>query len=243
MSRAQTPNTPRAKNTTTTTNDIPSPGQAASGPLSPSAAPPDFPRRSSSSLHPSSLGPLKEKADDDMSIQHPDDGAANESQIGDGLSGQGQEENAGGKKNNTMEDAKERVEEFDWEGLEGRFWDRMDECRRVEEGLKEDFEEVLKVCSNASASFFLVGFGGGAVGVLIGGFGWGNWTDGCRSSMRGRLLVPWARRTELRSGVFLSLPLSLPPSLSPVSCRPCPPPSHLYWTSGLKKSYTDYEPE
>lgn len=97
---------------------------------------------------------------DDMSIQHPDDGAANESQIGDGLNGQGQEEDAGGKKNNTMEDAKERVEEFDWEGLEGRFWDRMDECRRVEEGLKEDFEEVIKVCSKASSSsFFWWGLG------------------------------------------------------------------------------------
>lgn len=86
-----------------------------------------------------------------MSIQqqHSEDETGRD---GDGLSGEGQEEDAGGKKNN-MEDAKERVEEFDWEGLEGRFWDRMDECRRVEEGLREDFEEVIKVCSKASSSF------------------------------------------------------------------------------------------
>lgn len=181
MSRAHTPNTPRANNNTTTThlttttNDVPSPRQAAvSGPLSPSATHPDLPRRSRSS----SPGALNEKADaDDVSIQHRDDGPANESHIGDRLSGQGQEEEEDGgvdgegkkkEKKESMEDAKERVEEFDWEGLEGRFWDRMDECRRVEEGLREDFEEVIKVCEKGF--FFLrflftwgLGAGGGGI--------------------------------------------------------------------------------
>lgn len=75
-----------------------------------------------------------------------------------------------------------------------------------------------------------LGAGGGAVVYGWGlreDFGadgrvWGNWADGRRSSMRGRLLVPWARRTELRSGMSFSLCFSL----SPVSYRLCPTPSH-----------------
>lgn len=207
MSRAQTPNTPRANNNThpTTTNDIPSP---------------------SSSLHPSSLGALKEKADDDMSVrQHSEDGTG---QAGNGLSGEGDADgSAGGKEMDNMEDAKEPVEEFDWEGLEGRFWDRMDECRRVEEGLREEFEEVIKVCFASSS--LLQGLG---VVLLWCGWGlredfgadgrvWGNWADGRRSSMRGRLLVPWARRTELRSGMFFILSPFFSLSLSPQSHIDC----------------------
>lgn len=88
-----------------------------------------------------------------MSVrQHSEDGTG---QAGNGLSGEGDADgSAGGKEMDNMEDAKEPVEEFDWEGLEGRFWDRMDECRRVEEGLREEFEEVIKVCF--ASSFLLL---------------------------------------------------------------------------------------
>ena len=46
---------------------------------------------------------------------------------------------------NGMDDAKEKIEAFDWEGLEGRFWDRMEECRRVEEGVREEFGDLVQV--------------------------------------------------------------------------------------------------
>lgn len=52
----------------------------------------------------------------------------------------------GGKnKKNDMEDAKGEIEGFDWEGLEGRFWERMEECRRVEEGVVGEFRELVEV--------------------------------------------------------------------------------------------------
>lgn len=74
-----------------------------------------------------------------------------------------------------------------------------------------------------------LGAGGGAVVYGWGlreDFGadgrvWGNWADGRRSSMRGRLLVPWARRTELRSGMFFILSPFFSLSLSPQSHIDC----------------------
>ena len=56
----------------------------------------------------------------------------------------------GGRKND-MDDAKEKIGEFDWEGLEGRFWARMEEFGRVEEGIMDDFAELMEV----RLSFFL----------------------------------------------------------------------------------------
>ena len=53
--------------------------------------------------------------------------------------------NGSGSGKNEMDDAKEKIEAFDWEGLEGRFWDRMDECRKVEEGVREEFGELVEV--------------------------------------------------------------------------------------------------
>lgn len=74
-----------------------------------------------------------------------------EGRLGDNLSGEGQGLEEGGK--NDMGSAKEQIEEFDWDGLEERFWVRMDECRRVEEGIMREFEELLEV-STSSPFFF-----------------------------------------------------------------------------------------
>ena len=67
------------------------------------------------------------------------------------MSGEGQELDGGGKIN--TENAKEKLEDFDWEGLEERFWVRMEECRRVEEGIRGEFEELIQVCGNLLAPF------------------------------------------------------------------------------------------
>lgn len=70
---------------------------------------------------------------------------------GDGVNGEGHEAQANGNvsgnrnKKNNMDDAKERIEAFDWEELEGRFWDKMEECRKVEEGIMEEFKELMEV--------------------------------------------------------------------------------------------------
>ena len=64
-----------------------------------------------------------------------------------------------------MDDAKEQIEGFDWEGLEGRFWERMEGLRRVEEGLVGEWGELGEVCL-VPFFFSLIdgwgcGFGGG----------------------------------------------------------------------------------
>lgn len=91
---------------------------------------------------------------------------------------------------NDMINAKERLEGFDWEGLEERFGERMEECRRVEEGVKGEFEELVQV--GFCVCFVWVSFGGGVFGWWFGGSGAGcdiagrrgycggsgNWTNG-----------------------------------------------------------------
>lgn len=69
---------------------------------------------------------------------------------------------------NDMDGAKERIEEFDWEGLEGRFWGRMEECRRLEEGLRGEFGELVEVGAGVFSFVFLLFL---LVGSL-GGCGW-----------------------------------------------------------------------
>lgn len=156
MSQEQNPNTPQAvdtvnHNNTTTDNRIRSPtptsARGAPKPLSSrqlSSSPnPDFPRRSSS-LQPSSPGPPGSKTAD-TSVQPTEDmgNAGHEDQVGDGVSVEGQELEGGGKID--MENAKEKLKEFDWDGLEERFWVKMEECERVEEGIRGEFEELIQV--------------------------------------------------------------------------------------------------
>lgn len=69
--------------------------------------------------------------------------AGHEDQVGDGVSVEGQELEGGGKID--MENAKEKLKEFDWDGLEERFWVKMEECERVEEGIRGEFEELIQV--------------------------------------------------------------------------------------------------
>lgn len=70
--------------------------------------------------------------------------AGNEGRLGDSLSGEGQ--GLDGSGTNDMENAKEKIEEFDWDGLEERFWAKMEECQKVEEGIMEEFGELIEVC-------------------------------------------------------------------------------------------------
>ena len=70
--------------------------------------------------------------------------AGNHGLLGDTSSGDGQVLDGGGT--NSIDNAKEKIEEFDWDGLEERFWARMEECKRVEEGIMEEFGELLEVC-------------------------------------------------------------------------------------------------
>ncbi len=69
--------------------------------------------------------------------------------------GLGQGSDAVGGDRNGMDNAKEKIGEFDWEGLEGRFWGRMEECRRVEEGVMREFGELVKVCGVPFSGFFI----------------------------------------------------------------------------------------
>ena len=48
------------------------------------------------------------------------DNAGHEDQVGGGVSGEGQELDGDGKIN--VKNAKEKLEDFDWEGLDERFW-------------------------------------------------------------------------------------------------------------------------
>ena len=59
-----------------------------------------------------------------------------------------------------MDGPGEKIGAFDWEGLEGRFWDRMEECRGVEEGVGREFEELVQVClcGGGFCVFFLAVF-------------------------------------------------------------------------------------
>ncbi|CAD6573389.1 MAG: hypothetical protein ASARMPREDX12_006005 [Alectoria sarmentosa] len=153
MSQEQTPNTPKANTTNHTTTDhisTPTSAQGAppplfSGRLSPSSNP-DFPRRSSS-LQPSSPGAPSSKTTD-TSVDQPSDsmGDANAGegvQVGNVLSSE--EQRLDGSGENNMENAKEKIEEFDWDGLEERFWGKMEECRRVEERIMGEFGELIEV--------------------------------------------------------------------------------------------------
>lgn len=72
--------------------------------------------------------------------------AGAESHVNDDSSGLGQGSDAVGGDRNGMDNAKEKIEEFDWEGLEGRFWGRMEEFRKVEEGAMREFGELVQVC-------------------------------------------------------------------------------------------------
>ena len=79
--------------------------------------------------------------------------AGHEDQVGGEVSVEGQELDGSGKIN--MENAKEKLEDFDWEGLEERFWVKMEECRRVEEGIRGEFEELIQVRDDLLAPFLL----------------------------------------------------------------------------------------
>ena len=84
----------------------------------------------------------------DMSVQPSEgmDNAGHEDQGGGGVSGEGQELDGDRKIN--MKNAKEKLEDFDWEGLEERFWVKMEECKKVEEGIRAEFEELIQVCDD-----------------------------------------------------------------------------------------------
>ena len=69
------------------------------------------------------------------------------------MNGEGQELEGGAKIN--MENAKEKLEDYDWEGLEERFWVKMEECKRVEEGIRGEFEELIQVCGDLLPPFLL----------------------------------------------------------------------------------------
>ncbi len=60
-----------------------------------------------------------------------------------------QEEDAGNK----GENAKEQIEPLDWDDLERRFWERMEECRRVEEGVMGEWGECVEVCLSSLLLF------------------------------------------------------------------------------------------
>jgi len=42
-------------------------------------------------------------------------------------------------------DFSEPLEDHDWDDLEARFWGKMEECDRAEQGIEEDFKELLNV--------------------------------------------------------------------------------------------------
>lgn len=67
----------------------------------------------------------------------------NEGQVGDNLGSEGKGLDGSGRSD--MDNAKEKIEEFDWEGLEEQFYAKMEECRRVEEGLMGEFGELVEV--------------------------------------------------------------------------------------------------
>ena len=69
------------------------------------------------------------------------------------MSREGQELEGSGKIN--MENAKEKLEDFDWDGLEERFWVKMEECKRVEEGIRGEFEELIQVRGDLLAPLLL----------------------------------------------------------------------------------------
>lgn len=134
-----------------------------------------------------------------------DANAGNEGQLGDTLNGEGQGLDPSG--NNNMDNPQEPIEEFDWDGLEERFWAKMEECKKVEEGLMEEFGELIEVCflsflhrpvrnGGASSTGGSFAEGIGATGRCL-----RMWADGGRSSMRGRLLVLWVRRRGPASGI------------------------------------------
>lgn len=79
--------------------------------------------------------------------------AGEEGQVGDVLSSEGQRLDGSGR--NSMENAKEKIEEFDWDGLEERFWGKMEECRRVEERIMGEFGELIEVRLSPFSHAFL----------------------------------------------------------------------------------------
>lgn len=68
-------------------------------------------------------------------------------------------------------DAKDAIEPFEWNDLEERFWREMEECRKVEKEIEEDFAELLEVGllslvishSSPSKSFLTNGAVGGEI--------------------------------------------------------------------------------
>ena len=90
-------------------------------------------------------------------------------QVGNVLSSE--EQRLDGSGENNMENAKEKIEEFDWDGLEERFWGKMEECRRVEERIMGEFGELIEVrlslfhrhfCGSVSPSCMGGGLRGGS---------------------------------------------------------------------------------
>lgn len=79
-----------------------------------------------------------------------DGGGGGEGRNGEDRLDEGEKEGEG---KDNMEDAKERLEDFDWEGLEGRFWERMEECRKVEEGVMGEFKNLVDVGCTSSIRF------------------------------------------------------------------------------------------
>lgn len=217
MSQEQNPNTNNtpAKPTTPTSTTAdhtpsPSPSHAASpaplfSPRLPHPPTPDPPHRSPSLHHPS---PPKT-----IHPSHATGDAGIESPVGDGGSaggGRGLE----GTKSGAADGAREKIGGFDWEGLEGRFWDRMEECGRVEEGVGREFEELVQVCvcggGVLARSFFLAFFrraGGRRRRRFLACCGVGAY-KASRFLKRGRRLALRVRRRGRGSGLSLSLSLS-----------------------------------
>ena len=114
-----------------------------------------------------------------------------------------------------MDGAREQIGAFDWEGLEGRFWDRMEECGRVEEGVGREFEELVQVCVWGGVLALHLVFllspgwaGGRRRRRFLACCGVGAY-DASRFLKRGRRLALWVRRRGRGSGLSLSLSLSL----------------------------------
>ena len=50
-------------------------------------------------------------------------------------------------------DPKQPLDPHDWDDLEARFHASMDECNQVEEGIQQEYTEMLEVCLNSMPQF------------------------------------------------------------------------------------------